>query len=141
MKIGIIGAGAIGGWVAARLALAGHDIAVLARGSTLEALQGGLSITEAGTTQPTDVRASDQAVELGVQDILVIAVKAPALADAAEAAKTDRADAQRRALVVLGRPAAGVGRPWQTDRGRPATVAVGRLRRPRRLPPHRTECD
>lgn len=87
MRIGIIGAGAIGGWVAARLALAGRDVAVLARADTLTALQGGLSITEAGGNQLTNVRASDQAVELGVQDILVIAVKAPALADAAETAR------------------------------------------------------
>lgn len=86
MKIGIIGAGAIGGWVAARLALAGNQVSVLARGATLDALQQGLSITEAGATQLVRVRASQDQVALGVQDVLVIAVKAPALAAAAESA-------------------------------------------------------
>ena len=39
MKIGIIGAGAIGGFFAARLALAGHTVSVLAREATLSALR------------------------------------------------------------------------------------------------------
>lgn len=87
MKIGIIGAGAIGGWVAARLALAGNEVAVLARGETLTALQEGLSIREGGATQLAQVRASDDAGALGAQDVLIIAVKAPALAEAAESAR------------------------------------------------------
>lgn len=87
MKIGIIGAGAIGGWVAARLAIAGHRISILARGETLAALGNGLSVTEDGTPQSVSVLASDDASALGPQQLLIIAVKAPALATAAELAR------------------------------------------------------
>jgi len=86
MKIGIIGAGAIGGWIAARLALAGNQVAILARNSTLQALESGLSIQEKGVIELAQVRASDDPAQLGMQDLLVIAVKAPALADVAERA-------------------------------------------------------
>ena len=87
MKIGIIGAGAIGGWIAARLALAGHPVSVLARGKTLAALEAGLSIMEGGTGDLAKVHASGDPAKFGIQDILVIAVKAPALADAAHSAQ------------------------------------------------------
>lgn len=86
MKIGIIGAGAIGGWIAARLALAGNDVSVLARGATLKALEEGLSIVEHGTMERADVAASADARQFGLQDLVVIAVKAPALAETAELA-------------------------------------------------------
>jgi 2-dehydropantoate 2-reductase len=86
MSIGIIGAGAIGGWIAARLALAGNQVAVLARGSTLQALESGLSIREKNVTELARVQVSDDPEQLGVQDLLVIAVKAPALAEAASRA-------------------------------------------------------
>jgi 2-dehydropantoate 2-reductase len=84
MKIGIIGAGAIGGWVAAKLALAGNSVSVLARGETLEALRDGLNIREGEVTKRAAVRASDDPAAIGPQDLLVIAVKAPALADVAD---------------------------------------------------------
>ncbi len=87
MKIGIIGAGAIGGWVGARLALAGYEVSALARGDTLTALQDGLFLTEGGSTERAEPRASDEAAALGQQDLLIIAVKAPSLAGAAEAAR------------------------------------------------------
>ena len=87
MKIGIIGAGAIGGWVGARLALAGFEVSALARGDTLAALQEGLLISEGGSTERAKLSATDDAAVLGPQDLLVIAVKAPSLADAAEAAR------------------------------------------------------
>ena len=87
MKIGIVGAGAIGGWVAARLALAGNTVAALARGKTLAALQEGLAVREGGKTERVQLRATDDASAIGVQDMLIIAVKAPALAVAAEAAR------------------------------------------------------
>ena len=40
-RIAVVGAGAIGGWIAAKLALAGEPISMLARGGTLEALRSG----------------------------------------------------------------------------------------------------
>ncbi len=87
MKIGVIGAGAIGGWVGARLALAGCEVSALARGETLAALQEGLLISEGGSTESAKLRATGDATALGSQDLLIIAVKAPALADVAEAAR------------------------------------------------------
>ena len=80
MKIGIIGAGAIGGFFAARLALAGHTVSVLARGATLSALrERGQGLESAGLSHRVPVRASDQAKDLGVQDVVILAVKAPSL--------------------------------------------------------------
>lgn len=86
MNIGIIGAGAIGGWIAARLALAGNSISMLARGSTLQALRDGLSIREHNVSETAKFRASDNPRAIGPQRLLVIAVKAPALAEVAEMA-------------------------------------------------------
>lgn len=86
-RVGIIGAGAVGGWVAARLALAGNHVSVLARGETREAIEGGgLRLSEQGQTRTAQVSVSDDAAKLGAQDVLVIAVKAHSLADAAAAA-------------------------------------------------------
>jgi 2-dehydropantoate 2-reductase len=87
MDIGIIGAGAIGGWIAARLALAGNRVAVLARGATLEALRDGIAVTETGQTQRAKIIASDDAAAFGRQDALIVAVKAPALAEVVEAGR------------------------------------------------------
>ena len=80
LKICIVGAGAIGGWLGARLALAGHTVSVLARGATLAALRAqGLRLQTNGQTQTVPVQASEQAAVLGVQDLVIIAVKAPSL--------------------------------------------------------------
>ena len=79
----IVGAGAIGGWLGAGLARAGCSVSFLARGETLKALQSqGLKL-QSGTTEETyAVHASNNAAELaerGTQDLVIIAVKAPAL--------------------------------------------------------------
>ena len=87
MRITIIGAGAIGGWVAGRLALAGHDVSVIARGATAAALGDGLTIAERGIERSVHLRIETDAESIGAQDILIIAVKAPAMAEAAEAAR------------------------------------------------------
>ena len=74
----VVGCGAIGGWLGAGLSRAGCTVAVFARGATLAALQTqGLRL---GSEQHA-VRASDDATALGVQDLVVVAVKAPALRD------------------------------------------------------------
>ena len=86
MKITIIGAGAIGGWVAGRLALGGHDVSVLARGATAAALASGITLVERGVEAVVHPKVATDAASLGVQDLLIIAVKAPALAEAATAA-------------------------------------------------------
>ena len=87
-SIGIIGAGAIGGWVAGRLALAGNRVLVLARGATAGALRGGITIVERGEEQVARPTIATDAATLGAQDVLIIAVKAPALAEAALAARS-----------------------------------------------------
>ena len=80
MNICVVGAGAIGGWIAARLALAGNDVSVVARGATLEAIDTqGLLITDQGETRCVAVAAATDPSILGVHDVVVIAVKAPAL--------------------------------------------------------------
>jgi 2-dehydropantoate 2-reductase len=88
MRIGVVGAGAIGGWVAAKLALAGNSVALLARGATLDVIRSdGLLFTETGKTRRAEMMVSDDAADLGTQELLIIAVKAPMLAEAAEAAR------------------------------------------------------
>ncbi|GAB3764575.1 2-dehydropantoate 2-reductase [Ramlibacter monticola] len=85
-KVCIYGAGAIGGWIGAKLARAGCELSVVARGATLQALEStGLRLDEDGTTLQQEVRASASPAELGVQDLVIVAVKAPAMAEVARA--------------------------------------------------------
>lgn len=86
MKIGIIGAGAIGGWVGGRLALAGHDVSMVARAGSAAALAKGITIVEQGVEATAHPRIVTDPGSISVQDILIFAVKAPALAAAAEGA-------------------------------------------------------
>jgi 2-dehydropantoate 2-reductase len=83
-KVCIYGAGAIGGWIGAGLAAAGCELGVVARGVTLEALRrDGLRLSQEGTTTTHAVHAESEPALLGVQDLVVIAVKAPALPEVA----------------------------------------------------------
>jgi 2-dehydropantoate 2-reductase len=86
MRVCIYGAGAIGGWIGVKLAQAGCNVSVVARGATLQALRAhGLRLQEGGQSRHAAVRASDAPADLGVQDLVVIAVKAPAMAQVAQA--------------------------------------------------------
>jgi len=86
MEIGVVGLGAVGGLLAARLARAGHEVSALARGATLEHVRAsGLQLDSAGTSVSVPLPVTDDAARLGVQELVVIAVKAPALAAAAPA--------------------------------------------------------
>jgi len=77
MKICIYGAGAIGGHVAVRLARAGHDVSVVARGAHLATIQAnGLTLELAGERLTAKVAASDDADDLGPQDLVIVTVKA-----------------------------------------------------------------
>ncbi|MEO9101536.1 MAG: 2-dehydropantoate 2-reductase [Burkholderiaceae bacterium] len=85
-KVAIYGAGSIGGWIGVALARAGCDVSVVARGATLAAIQrDGLRLHRNGKLEAAPVTASDDPAKLGVQDLVVIAVKAPALAQIASA--------------------------------------------------------
>lgn len=84
MKVCIYGVGAIGGWLGVHLAQAGCSVSAVARGATLQALRSsGLTLHQGGVTHNVPVQASDQPADLGVQDVVIVAVKAPALADVA----------------------------------------------------------
>ena len=85
-RIAVVGAGAIGLWIGAKLAQAGCPVSALARGATLAALreQGMRLQSGQGPLISAAVQASDQAADLGVQDLVVIALKAPTLAEVAQ---------------------------------------------------------
>ena len=77
MRICIFGAGAIGGYLGAKLAMAGADVALVARGPHLAALQArGLTLIEAGVSTTVPVRATDDAASLGPQDYVIVTLKA-----------------------------------------------------------------
>jgi 2-dehydropantoate 2-reductase len=86
MKVCIVGAGAIGGWIGARLAAAGVAVSAIARGDTLAALRqhGWRLQTADGMVQSPVAAASAEAAALGPQDLVIIAVKGPALAAVAQ---------------------------------------------------------
>ena len=86
MKVCIVGAGAIGGWIGTRLAAAGVTVNAIARGDTLAALKahGWRLQTADGLVQAPVAQASTQAADLGVQDLVIIAVKGPALTSVAQ---------------------------------------------------------
>ncbi len=80
MKVCIYGAGAIGGWIGSGLARAGSSVSVVARGATLDALRlHGLRLKRGGQVTSHAVAASARPVDLSVQDLVVLAVKAPSL--------------------------------------------------------------
>jgi len=84
MKVCIYGVGAIGGWLGVHLAQTGCTVSAVARGATLQALRSqGLTLHQAGVVHTVPVQASDRPADLGVHDVVIIAVKAPALADVA----------------------------------------------------------
>ena len=79
MKIAIIGAGAIGGYVGVKLALAGEDVTFIVRGANLTAIRskGVRLIAADGTEQvATNVRATNDYAEAGPQDLVILAMKA-----------------------------------------------------------------
>jgi 2-dehydropantoate 2-reductase len=79
-RICIYGAGAVGGMLGVRLALAGAEVSVVARGQTLKIIQAnGLRLIDGEQTLMAPVKAAAEPSALGPQDYVIIAVKAPAL--------------------------------------------------------------
>ena len=79
MKIAIIGAGAIGGLVGVKLALAGEDVTFLVRGANLAAIRNnGMRLIEHDGTElvARNVRATSDYAEAGAQDVVILALKA-----------------------------------------------------------------
>jgi 2-dehydropantoate 2-reductase len=84
MRIAVIGVGAIGGLLAAKLAQAGEDVSVVARGAHLEAIRAhGLRLIEATGEFTAPVTAASRIADLGPQDCVVLGVKAHQVADIA----------------------------------------------------------
>lgn len=76
MKICVFGAGAIGGYLAVELALAGHEVSAVARGAHLDAIRkDGLKLRIEGQEKVVRITASDDPATLGPQDYVICAVK------------------------------------------------------------------
>ena len=78
MKICVVGAGAIGGMMAVKLARSGHELSVIARGAHLDAIQAnGLKYIEGGEeVVVTDLTATADMTEVTDQDVVLLGVKA-----------------------------------------------------------------
>ncbi len=77
MRFVVLGAGAIGGYWGARLAKAGSDVFLLARGENLQAIRSrGITIEQPAGTFTVRVNASEKAADAGRADVLIVAVKA-----------------------------------------------------------------
>ena len=86
MKICVYGAGSIGGYLGGQLALAGHDVTLIARGPHLDAMRKhGVRLIDAGGERIAHPRCSDVPEEVGVQDYVIVTLKAhsvPGVVDA-----------------------------------------------------------
>ncbi|EAU42520.1 2-dehydropantoate 2-reductase [Fulvimarina pelagi HTCC2506] len=77
MKICVFGAGAIGGYMGAKLAEAGADVSLVARGPHLKAMrENGLKLIEDGSETIVQVTASENPADLGPQDYVIVTLKA-----------------------------------------------------------------
>jgi 2-dehydropantoate 2-reductase len=85
MKVCVYGVGAIGGHLLGRLAKGGAEVSAISRGATLAALQAnGIKVKTPRGEIAGRVQATDDPKTLGVQDAVVVAVKAPALPSIAD---------------------------------------------------------
>ena len=115
MRICVFGAGAIGGLIAARLAIAGEDVTVIGRGPQLGAIKAkGIALHwQDGRVETARVKAVETAPLAGAQDLVVLAVKAHSLERAALTRRAARCQdhgddaTKRHALVVFSRNMAG----------------------------------
>ncbi len=88
MKICVVGAGAIGGLMGVKLALAGEDVTLFARRAHLEAIRkNGLKLVmhDGEELVARDIKATDDMSEAGPQDLVIVAVKAHSIATLAPA--------------------------------------------------------
>jgi 2-dehydropantoate 2-reductase len=121
LKMAVVGGGAIGGVLAARLERAGLAPALLARGRHLEAIRArGLEVLDEDGSYVARLNATDSPAELGVQDIVFICLKGSALVDAA-ATLTPLIGPATRIVSVMN------GVPWWFLNGRSDALAGHRL--------------
>jgi 2-dehydropantoate 2-reductase len=114
LKVGIVGLGAIGGWLAAHLQRTeGVRVSALARGDTLAAVRAhGLRLDIGGETWCAPLDVSDDPAVLGEQDLVILAVKGPAVAAVAPQVAA-LCGPQTRVLTALN------GLPWWFTAGLP----------------------
>jgi 2-dehydropantoate 2-reductase len=115
MKVAVVGVGAVGGVLAAWIGqrVPGVQLSALARGATLAALRRhGVRLATSDGCDAVPLRASDRAEELGRQDLVIVAVKAPALAQVAPAVRA-LCHAGTSVLVAMN------GVPWWFFHGLP----------------------
>lgn len=117
MRVAIYGAGAIGGWLAAKVAHAGSQVSVVARGETLQVLRrDGLRLVTGEGTLHVRVAASDDCGSIGPQDLVILAVKEPSMRSVA----ADIAPLIGSNTIVL---TAMNGIPWWFSDGLPPPYA------------------
>ena len=125
-KLAIVGVGAIGGlfagWLGSRLPVGQIQLSAVARGDTLRTLrESGLTWVDAdGTEHRVPIHASDDPASLGVQDLVIVSVKGPAMPQVAPAV---RALMGPHTLVLV----AMNGVPWWFFDGLPGEAAGLRL--------------
>ncbi len=88
MRVCIVGAGAIGGALGVILAQNGCEVSVLARGAYVNAMSSGLTLAQGEKLSRVPVKVSADASALGPQDLVVLAVKTPALSELAKTLPT-----------------------------------------------------
>ncbi|MDP2094518.1 MAG: 2-dehydropantoate 2-reductase [Hydrogenophaga sp.] len=125
-KVAIVGVGAIGGlfagWLGSRLPVGQVQLSAVARGDTLRTLRtSGLTWVDAdGTEHRVPIHASDDPASLGVQDLVIVSVKGPAMPQVAPAVRTLMGP---HTLVLV----AMNGVPWWFFDGLPGVAAGLRL--------------
>src|SRR5579872_3796776 len=78
MKICVVGAGAIGGYLAVKLAQNGHEVSVVIRGANLKAVRenGMKLVMEDGSEHVAKLHATDRIADLPAQDVVILGMKA-----------------------------------------------------------------
>ena len=122
MKIAVVGLGAVGGLLAARLVRCGQEVCAVARGATLHAMRTqGLQLDMDGRSDRIEMPCTDDPRTLGAQDLVIVALKGQALADVAQTLHPLLAP---HTLVM---PAMN-GVPWWFLQAAPAALALGSRR-------------
>ncbi len=105
MKVCIYGAGAIGGYLGVQLAQTDAEVSLVARGAHLEAMQqNGLKLLIGDQQRVEKVRATANPAELGVQDVVIICLKAHSITGAIDAMKPLLGSHTRIVTAVNGMP-------------------------------------
>jgi 2-dehydropantoate 2-reductase len=86
MRVAVVGLGAIGGWIAFKMSQAGCEVSAIARGATLDAVrEQGIRLKQGEDVLSQPIKVSADPADLGPQDLVIVAVKGPALASVAPA--------------------------------------------------------